>query len=120
MSLPSGQQRALERIEQTLAAQDPRLGALFAVFTRMSRDEALPKTEQITGRLQRLQRLLRPAAAIPLTLLTLASMLVATWLIPSRHPCPTAASVAGHSLPVSTTARCQPGRAIWVARYYAR
>lgn len=117
MSLPAGQRRALERIGQTLAAEDPRLGSLFAVFTRLTRNEALPRTEQITGRLR---QLLRPAAAIPLTLLTLVSMLVATSLILSGHACPTTAGVAGHGLPVSTTARCQPGPAIWAARYYAR
>lgn len=117
MSLPARQQRALERIDQTLATEDPRLGSLFAVFTRLSRNEALPRTEQITGRRG---QFLRPAAAIPLMLLTLASMLVATWLIPSGHACPTTADVAGHSLPVSTTARCQPHPASWVARYYAR
>jgi hypothetical protein len=117
MSLPAGQQRALERIEQTLTAEDPRLGSLFAVFTRLTRNEALPRTEQITGRLR---RLLRPVAVIPLTLLTLVSMLVATSLITSGHPCPTTAGVTGRSLPVSTTARCQPGPAIWAARYYTR
>jgi Protein of unknown function (DUF3040) len=115
MSLPAGQQRALERIEQTLAAEESRLGSLFAVFTRLTRNEALPRTEQITGRPWRLRW---PAAVIPLTLLTLVVMLVATWRIPSGHACPTIAVGTGHTLPVSTTARCQPSRVTWAARYY--
>jgi hypothetical protein len=58
MSLPARQQQALDRIEQTLVAEEPRLGSLFAVFTRLTRHEAMPGTEQVASRLR---RLLRPA-----------------------------------------------------------
>jgi hypothetical protein len=45
MSLPACQQRALDRIEKTLMAGDPRLGSLFAIFNRLTRHEAIPGTE---------------------------------------------------------------------------
>lgn len=54
MSLPTRQQRALDRIEQALAAEDPRLGSMFAIFTRLTRHEPLPVTERVGARLRRL------------------------------------------------------------------
>jgi hypothetical protein len=44
MSLPSGQQRALDHIEKTLADDHPGLGPLFAGFTRLTGHEAVPVT----------------------------------------------------------------------------
>ena len=51
MSLPASQRRALSQIEQTLTDDHPGLGALFAVFTRLTAHEAMPVTEQVTARL---------------------------------------------------------------------
>jgi hypothetical protein len=45
--LPTGQQRALNRIEKTLADDDPGLGPLFAIFTRLVGHEAMPATERV-------------------------------------------------------------------------
>ena len=42
MSLPTGQQRVLERIEGRLAESDPRLVSLFTIFTRLTRAERMP------------------------------------------------------------------------------
>jgi hypothetical protein len=63
MSLPASQRRALVQIEQSLADDHPSLGPLFAVFTNLSSQEAMPMTEQVTprpwwrpGRPWRLQR----------------------------------------------------------------
>jgi Protein of unknown function (DUF3040) len=47
MSLPIGQQRALESIEGKLAESDPRLTSLFATFTRLTRAEQMPWIEQV-------------------------------------------------------------------------
>jgi hypothetical protein len=59
MSLRAGQQRALNRIEQTLQAEDSRLGSLFTTFTRLTHHEAMPWTERITaGRWRRLRHAL--------------------------------------------------------------
>ena len=37
-------------MERTLLAEDPRLGSLFAVFTRLTRPEAMSATEQVRAR----------------------------------------------------------------------
>jgi hypothetical protein len=50
MSLPASQRRALNRIEKTVADDDPRLGPLFAIFTRLAAHEAMPATERVTAR----------------------------------------------------------------------
>jgi hypothetical protein len=50
MSLPTCQQRILERIEGELAKSDPRLTALFLIFARLTRSEAMPRLEQLTVR----------------------------------------------------------------------
>jgi hypothetical protein len=47
VSLPACQQRALDRIESTLQACEPRLASMFAIFTRLARDEAVPRTESL-------------------------------------------------------------------------
>lgn len=53
MSLPASQQRILDRIEQKLRASDPRLTSLFSIFTRLTRDEDMPRIEEIKARLAR-------------------------------------------------------------------
>ena len=50
MSLPTGQQRVLERIEGRLAESDPRLVSLFTIFTRLTRAEKMPWIEQVRVR----------------------------------------------------------------------
>jgi hypothetical protein len=42
MSLPACQERALERIEHSLHACDP-LRSMFAMFTKLTRDEEMPR-----------------------------------------------------------------------------
>jgi hypothetical protein len=53
MSLPSSQQRILDRIEVMLQESDPRLMALFVIFTRLTRDEEMPRVEELRARLIR-------------------------------------------------------------------
>jgi hypothetical protein len=55
MSLPTSQQRVLERIENRLRDSDPRLTALFVIFTRLTRDEEMPGVEELRARLVRLR-----------------------------------------------------------------
>jgi hypothetical protein len=50
MGLPASQRRVLDRIESTLRGSDPRLAALYAVFTRLTRDEEMPRIEQLRHR----------------------------------------------------------------------
>jgi len=87
VSLPCCRQRALDRIEQTLVAEDPGLGLRFAVFTKLTRHEAIPGTEQVAGRLP---RLVRRAVILPLVVISWVTVLAAGGLIPSRQTCPSA------------------------------
>ena len=50
MSLPARQQRKLEEIEGGLTSSDPRLRSLFAIFTRLTRGEAMPWFEEVPVR----------------------------------------------------------------------
>jgi hypothetical protein len=47
MSWSSRQRRLLNRIEKTLLADDLRLGSLFAVFTRLTREDAMHPAERV-------------------------------------------------------------------------
>jgi hypothetical protein len=47
MGLPVRQRRVLDRIECTLRGSDPRLAALYAIFSRLTRDEEMPRIEQV-------------------------------------------------------------------------
>jgi hypothetical protein len=53
MSLPAGQQKILDRIEAALRDSDPRLMALFVMFGRLTRDEEMPRVEELKARLVR-------------------------------------------------------------------
>ena len=50
MSLPAAEERALTGIEQALRSRDPRLSALFSIFTRLTRQEEMPAIEQLRRR----------------------------------------------------------------------
>lgn len=50
MSLPVSEERALTGIEQALLSRDPRLKSLFAIFTRLTWQEAMPAIEQLRRR----------------------------------------------------------------------
>jgi hypothetical protein len=47
MGLPVRQRRVLERIEVALRGSDPKLAALYAIFARLTRDEDMPRAEQL-------------------------------------------------------------------------
>jgi len=105
--LPASRQRALDRIEQSLAAEDPDLGLRFALFTRLTRDETMPGTEQVPGRLQRIRR---PAIVPPLIVIGLVALLAASWLIPIRQYCLAGPVAAAHNTSsASRAARCHSG-----------
>jgi hypothetical protein len=111
ISLPVWQRRSLDRIEQTLVAEDPGLGLRFAVFARLTRHEAMPLTEQVP---HRLQQIVRPAMTPPLMVISLLALLAAGGLIRDRGPACAAgpsAAAAGMSS-ASHAVRCQPGPVI--------
>jgi hypothetical protein len=45
VSLPASQQQVLDRIESDLEGCEPRLRSMFAIFTRLTRDDGAPHTE---------------------------------------------------------------------------
>jgi hypothetical protein len=49
MSLPAGQQRVLDGIAEKLRMTEPRLTSMFAIFTRLSKDEPPPRREQLAA-----------------------------------------------------------------------
>jgi len=50
MSLPARQQRVLDRIEHSLHVCEPHLKSMFAVFTKLTGDEEMPRLEQLRPR----------------------------------------------------------------------
>ena len=50
MSLPACQERILRGMESALRKGEPRLASRFAIFTRLTKDEELPRTEQLVPR----------------------------------------------------------------------
>jgi hypothetical protein len=47
MSLPARQERILGRMAHSLHASEPHLTSMFAIFTRLARDEELPRLEAL-------------------------------------------------------------------------
>jgi hypothetical protein len=62
MSLPPAQQRVLDSMADALRASEPRLAAMFAIFTRLNRFEASPRREQLPR--QRRLRLALPKVSL--------------------------------------------------------
>jgi hypothetical protein len=53
MSLPAAEQRVLNGMAEAMRASEPRLVSMFAMFTRLARNEAAPGQEQLPRRPQR-------------------------------------------------------------------
>jgi len=47
MSLPVRQQRVLDRIEHSLHVSEPHLKSMFAIFTKLTWDEEMPRREEL-------------------------------------------------------------------------
>jgi hypothetical protein len=120
MSLPTDQQRVLERIEGKLAQSDPRLVSLFTIFTRLTWMEKMPWVEQIRVRpvAYRIARIglwfrgfgRRPAARVramlllPAALCAMACALTIAFGFPGGggRPVPGAKAPAGRELVVKS------------------
>jgi hypothetical protein len=55
MSLPAGQQRVLNRIDDSLQASEPHLTAMYAIFTRLSAGEPVTREKMPAGPLRWLE-----------------------------------------------------------------
>ena len=82
MGLDFRQQRQLDRIESRLRRSDPHLAGMLTIFVRLSARERMPVGEQISTRLDRLQRaaalVTRSLAAMALTIGLLVSGMLTT------------------------------------------
>ena len=96
MSLPVCQQRALNAMENVLQASEPRLAAMFAMFTGLAEGEEPVRAEHLSRR--RLIRLRRPGPCfIVFPVLTGIALIVTliVGLVTSFAPgCATAAAVS--------------------------
>jgi hypothetical protein len=118
MSQPARQQRALDRIEKTLLADDPGLGSMFAIFTRLTRHEAMPMTERVRTRLWQVRH---AAAVISIALVAVLSVLIISWLAPSRAiMCSASPAAPGHGRSSSRTNGCQPAPPMTQGWLYVR
>jgi hypothetical protein len=50
MGIPVRQRRVLDSIESKLRRSDPRLTMMFAIFSRLTRDEEMPRIEELRHR----------------------------------------------------------------------
>ena len=104
MGLPASQRRALSQIEQTLADDHPGLGALFAIFTRLTGHEAMPATEQVTAWSWRWQRRMWPGVVTVVGLaIATGVLLTLSLMLPRTQVC-----APGAVTPVATYARSVP------------
>jgi hypothetical protein len=116
MGLPVSQRRNLDEIEDSLRATDPRLVSLLEIFTRLNRDEEMPRIEQLkagaAGAAAWLR--IRPAAAVrwlaassgarfrtavffPIALAAMACTMLLGMSSSSSHRCISAPRAAGTS-----------------------
>ena len=85
MTLPACQQRALDAMESALEASEPRMKAMFAIFTRLTKDEEPIGVERLPRRRPLWRRsgffyLLVPALAVMAIMASLVIGLVTSGL----------------------------------------
>lgn len=65
MSLPARQQRALDGIEGALRVSEPRMAAMFAIFTRLTQDDGPAAAERLSQPRGRVSAGLRALVLVP-------------------------------------------------------
>jgi Protein of unknown function (DUF3040) len=103
MSLPTRQQRVLDQIEKTFQAHDPRIAALFAMFARLTAQEAMPALESLSDQVS---RFLRPVVLVPVMVLVLVGTVAGATVLPGPH-CP--AQRGAQTSRAQASARPAPG-----------
>lgn len=86
MSLPACEERILHHMETALRAHEPRLAAMFGVFSRLTRDEQMPGIERLQRRPWLSWRRLQRATIVLVIWCVAVSACVAVGLS-SSHPC---------------------------------
>jgi hypothetical protein len=105
VSLPVSEQRVLDGIENALEGGEPRLGSMFAIFTRLTRDDEVPRTEALLAQ-ARLSRI-RPAMIV----LPLILGLVAFFIFMAVNSSGAPGCRSGRVLTRTTTCQSAPGTA---------
>ena len=120
MSLPASQQRVLDRIEEVLKRREPRLASMFAMFTRLTVHEGVPRTEALDPvPWWSVKRYQAPGRVRAVVLLTLAAALVVSavfvGMTQSRGSCNTPIMLRGPLIGTSHVRNCP---AVPVAKGY--
>jgi hypothetical protein len=123
MALPACQQRVLDGIAGTLQARDPRLAALFSIFTRLNRQEPMPRAEELTlstgfphraarglRRFFAIAMRLRPIVIVPVALAAIAGLLILAPLTSGQRACGSAHPAATTAMPFSRVGGCEASR----------
>jgi hypothetical protein len=123
MSLPACQQHALDTIESMLHKREPRLTAMFAMFTRLNKSEGVPRTERLEavpwwawlrrrrrdGRSRRARwsrgAPVRPILLIPIVVILLASI-ICLGVISAPASCTPATGLHGLTTSHSASHNC--------------
>jgi Protein of unknown function (DUF3040) len=106
MSLPASEERTLTGIEQGLLSRDPRLKSLFAIFTRLTRHEAMPSIEQLRRRSWQ-----PPAGAVILLAIALIVGVIVLGSLASASGCgpvQPSATIAAHPSAAAPAQGCSP------------
>jgi hypothetical protein len=103
VSLPACQQQVLDRIERNLEDGEPKLRSMFAIFTRLTRDDGTPKTESLHdegSRFRRIRQIVTRHAvvAIPVILCLVALFAFAVVNSPPAHVCRPAPSTSASAV----------------------
>jgi hypothetical protein len=112
MGLPAGQERILSGIEDELRKGEPRLASRFAIFTRLTGDEELPRTEQLTPRPWLSRARLPGVVLVPAVMIALAAALFFASVSGAARSCAAAARrpAAAATRWVTCTATGTPAR----------
>lgn len=115
VSLPSYQQSLLDGMDRALESRDPRLASMFAIFARLTRDEALPSHERMARgpnwvmvRVHSTVRWAKASAAFPIVLVAclMLAIVVLGLTTASGRSCPRPA--ATHQVMPGKSAACSP------------
>jgi hypothetical protein len=114
--LPACQQRALDGIESGLQACEPRLASMFAIFTRLAKDEAVPRTESLRAEtrvarswLHGLTATPRAILAIPLILGFMALVVFLAMNGPAAHGCGPVGGLRAAAVAQAKSCQAAPG-----------
>ena len=107
VSLPAGQQQVLERIEADIEGCEPRLKSMFAIFTRLTRDDGAPRTEALPPR-SALKSRMRAIIAAPLILGLITLLVLMAIAGSAARSCQTAVGAHGSARTESCQSAQQP------------